>query len=247
LRPDALELLKLSRLNGNTMKSVGDESRDAILDAAERVFATHGFEGASMRLIAREAGVAQALLHYHFKTKDGLFETIFARRATVINAFREGRLEKLFAGTPKPSLEDIIDVMFVPAPASIGTTQQGSTFFAPIVSAIAIGEDPRAKSLVIKHYDPIARKFIAAFRKVVPGLSQKDAVWAYLFALGARSQTNMQNGRAVRLGGKSGKIGSEEIRFAYVQFIAAGILSIAGAGSVPRSRAKKARTTRAVK
>lgn len=223
------------------MKSVGDDSRDTILDAAERVFATHGFEGASMRLISREAGVAQALLHYHFKTKDGLYEMIFARRATVINAFREGRLEKLFAGQAAPSLEDIIDVMFVPAPASVGSTPQGSTFFAPIVSAISIGEDERAKSLMIKHYDPIARKFIAAFRKVIPGLGQKDAVWAYLFALGARTQTNMQNGRAMRLGGKSGRTGNDEIRNAYVGFVAAGIRSMVG---VKAPAARKARTAR---
>src|SRR5262249_1824395 len=48
-------------------------SRDAILDAAERLFADSGFDGTSMRSIAEAAGVAQGLLHYHFGTKERLF------------------------------------------------------------------------------------------------------------------------------------------------------------------------------
>ena len=68
-----------------------------------------------MRLIAQEAGVAQALLHYHFNTKERLFEAIFARRSTAINAFREERLDKLFAGDNNPTLEDLLDVLFQPS------------------------------------------------------------------------------------------------------------------------------------
>ena len=67
-----------------------------------------------MRLIAHEAGVAQALLHYHFNTKERLFEAIFARRSTAINAFREERLDKLLAGDNNPTLEDLLDVLFQP-------------------------------------------------------------------------------------------------------------------------------------
>ncbi|WP_409373395.1 TetR/AcrR family transcriptional regulator [Paraburkholderia megapolitana] len=40
-----------------------------MLDAAEEVFGTYGFEGGSMREIAQAAGVAQSLIHYHYKDK----------------------------------------------------------------------------------------------------------------------------------------------------------------------------------
>ncbi len=211
------------------MKSDTDDvkSRGVILDAAERIFATHGYEGASMRLIAQKAGVAQALLHYHFKTKDQLHEAIFSRRSTAINAFREAGLELLFARKAKPTLEEFIDVLFRPSPASLGSARQPSTYFAPMVSAISIGEDERSKGLMTKFYDPIARRFIAGFRQILPGLSETLAVWAYLFALGARIQTNMQNGRASRLSGEAGITSDEKIRAAYVCFIAAGIRAMA--------------------
>ena len=49
------------------------DTRGAILTAARRLFAAHGLNGASIRLIAGEAGVDPALVHHYFGTKDALF------------------------------------------------------------------------------------------------------------------------------------------------------------------------------
>lgn len=48
-------------------------SRGSILDAASALFAEHGYEGATIRGIAAEAGVDPALVHHYFGTKDRLF------------------------------------------------------------------------------------------------------------------------------------------------------------------------------
>ena len=52
------------------------DARDRILAAARRSFATVGFDGASTRQIAAEAGVAQSLLLYHFGSKDALWRAV---------------------------------------------------------------------------------------------------------------------------------------------------------------------------
>ncbi|MGA8112343.1 MAG: TetR family transcriptional regulator [Actinocatenispora sp.] len=49
------------------------DTREAILDAARRIFAEVGFDGASIRRIAGEAGVDPALVHHYFGAKDQLF------------------------------------------------------------------------------------------------------------------------------------------------------------------------------
>ena len=54
----------------------GDTER-RILDAARQVFMRRGTAGARMQEIAEEAGVNQALLHYYFRSKDGLSEAVF--------------------------------------------------------------------------------------------------------------------------------------------------------------------------
>jgi AcrR family transcriptional regulator len=49
------------------------ESRGHILATARRLFAEHGFDGTSLRQIAREAGVDPAMVHHFFNGKDELF------------------------------------------------------------------------------------------------------------------------------------------------------------------------------
>jgi len=50
--------------------------RDAILKTAARLFAVQGFDGTTTIQIAREAGVTEPLIYYHFKGKDDLFTHI---------------------------------------------------------------------------------------------------------------------------------------------------------------------------
>ena len=47
-----------------------------ILEAAEAVFAEHGFSGASMSEIARRAGIPKPNLHYYCKTKEELYRRV---------------------------------------------------------------------------------------------------------------------------------------------------------------------------
>src|ERR1700733_3401681 len=94
-------------------------ARERIRDAAEQVFASHGYEGASMRLIAEQAGVAQALLHYHFQNKDTLHAAVFERRSSTINDRRARLLDRLFTGNKSPILEDVLEILLLPV-ATLG-------------------------------------------------------------------------------------------------------------------------------
>ena len=50
-----------------------------IMEAAAKVFMQKGRLGASMQDIADEAGINRTLLHYYFRNKEKLFDTIFER------------------------------------------------------------------------------------------------------------------------------------------------------------------------
>ena len=67
-----------------------------ILEAAGKVFMMKGRLGASMQDIADEAGINRTLLHYYFRNKEKLFDTIFAKVLarvfpTVVAAFASDR------------------------------------------------------------------------------------------------------------------------------------------------------------
>lgn len=65
-------------------RRVGDSgTKDAILDAALNLFATLGYEAASIRAIASAAGVDPALIRHFFGDKETLFATTVADRTTI--------------------------------------------------------------------------------------------------------------------------------------------------------------------
>jgi len=69
------------------------ETRQALLDAAEELFAEQGIDGTSLRAITRHAGANVAAIHYYFGSKEGLLQEVFARRLAPLAAERLARLE----------------------------------------------------------------------------------------------------------------------------------------------------------
>lgn len=71
------------------MARSGTEARDALLDAAEHVFAVQGIETASLRDISIEAGQRNnSAAQYHFGDRAGLVAAVFTRRMDQINERR---------------------------------------------------------------------------------------------------------------------------------------------------------------
>ena len=53
-------------------------TKEALLQSATQVFAELGYHGASLRDLAQHAKVNQALISYHFGSKEGLYLAVFA-------------------------------------------------------------------------------------------------------------------------------------------------------------------------
>ena len=204
------------------------ESRyDTILNASEIVFAHSGYKGATMREIAEHAGVAQGLIHYHFKTKEDLFEAMVAHRSGHINDQRAQSLTLLFDEHEVPTLESIVEALFRPTIVA-GITQAGDGGgFARILVSTANSANEWEQSLTEQYYDPIARKYIAALVKIEPRLSHENAVWSYMFAIGVGMTMMAKTGRAGRLSGGLCDDGDADMMLSkIVPFICAGIRAL---------------------
>jgi len=72
---------RLSRNQRTSRAHNSTETRASILDAAERLFAEAGLEGARTDAIAHAAGVNKAMLYYYFKSKAGLYSAVLEANA----------------------------------------------------------------------------------------------------------------------------------------------------------------------
>lgn len=57
------------------------DKKEYIAEVAERLFAVNGFNGTSVRDIAKEAGVNIAMISYYFGSKENLLAAVFIQRA----------------------------------------------------------------------------------------------------------------------------------------------------------------------
>ena len=58
------------------MKEKLPDSEQKILQAAKKIFARDGFSGARIDEIAKEAGINKAMIYYHFKSKEDLYNAV---------------------------------------------------------------------------------------------------------------------------------------------------------------------------
>jgi AcrR family transcriptional regulator len=79
------------------------DTKGDIVEAARRVFATRGYDGASLRSVAREAGVDPALVHHYFDGKASLFVAAMALPFDP-RAVKEGA-----AATPDPAGSSVVE------------------------------------------------------------------------------------------------------------------------------------------
>jgi AcrR family transcriptional regulator len=112
----------------------GPLTRTQILDASLKLFSEKGFASTSVRDIAREAGITDAAIYYHFASKRELFEALFEERG-ITHALVE--LEQ--AKVTEPLLETLTAI----AVAALGIMQRNKDFMKVLYSE-AMSEDPIA-------------------------------------------------------------------------------------------------------
>lgn len=79
-----------------------------IIDTAQDLFAENGYDGTSIRDIAKAAGINVAMVSYYFGSKEGLLEAIFSRHAEYVRLKLENLIQDK-SQSPFQKMEVIID------------------------------------------------------------------------------------------------------------------------------------------
>ena len=158
------------------------DTKQRILDTAERLIGEQGYAGTSLRHIIAEAGVNLAAVHYHFGSKEELLDRVILRKAEAVNAERLARLDRLeTAGKAPVSVEKVLNAFFEPM---IEAGSQSPQFVRLMGRLYAEGLLP---AVVAKHFQPTLERFVQALHRALPELPQTELASRLQFMIGAMS------------------------------------------------------------
>ncbi|TJZ66119.1 TetR/AcrR family transcriptional regulator [Chitiniphilus eburneus] len=161
------------------------ETSTRILDAAEVLFVEHGFDATSMRMITQSAGVNIAAVNYYFGSKDGLFKAVFERRAEPFARLTLQRLGELESRDTIPTAREITEA-FVAGSAELGRdTSLGGLLFVRLMGRTFVEPHPILKESMPRRYGEVTRRYIAAYRRALPHLSEQEVHWRFHFLTSA--------------------------------------------------------------
>lgn len=205
----------------------GADTKEQILNAAEELFARHGYAGTSMRAITKAAGVNLAAVNYHFGTKEKLLSAVVLRRVDPISQARLHSLDELesaAAGEPLP-LESVLRAFIIPV-FSIGAAggKPGSEAFLRLIGRLYSEPVESLTAILAERLGEVARRFSAAFGRTLPELALVDLVWRMEFVIGMLCHILMAGDRlALLTGGVCDMSDVDELTDRLVEFAAAGM------------------------
>lgn len=165
------------------------DTRERILDAGERLFMTHGYDGTSMRQITGEAGVNLAAVNYHFGSKESLMQEVFRRRLDWLNEERMRVLNEMEieAGDKPLKPSQIVDGFFGTLLRMAGDENRGGMTFLRLLGRTLTEPSEFIRAFLAHEYQTVMDRYKEALFRALPEVPKAEIVWRFHFMLGATS------------------------------------------------------------
>src|SRR3954447_12171687 len=98
------------------MTTRGEQTRQHLLDVAEQLFATRGFQAVSLREIRIAAGAKNtAAMQFHFGDREGLLQALVDRHMPRIAEIQERLYDRLVAESREDDTRALVEVLVRPS------------------------------------------------------------------------------------------------------------------------------------
>jgi len=160
------------------------DTKQRILDTAERLFADKGFTETSMRTLTHEAQVNLAAVHYHFGSKERLFAEILGRIVAPVNAERTRRFDALQKRGGELQLEAVIEAFLAPAIEFTSDDSERAQHLRQLISRMQMHrESMHAEMLAI--FGEVVNRFSGLLLQALPHLDPATLCWRMHFLIGS--------------------------------------------------------------
>jgi AcrR family transcriptional regulator len=206
------------------------ETKDRILDSAERLFAEHGFTATSLRQITADAGVNLAAVNYHFQCKDSLILAVLMRKLEPINQRRLDLLDEVEAeaGNDPLSLEAVLGAFLLPVLEAKASGMQLCTF-PRLMGRMYTEPGELMMRIFPQAFAPVIARFQPAFQRAMPGATAVEVGWGMHFSIGAMAHY-LAGGALLRAvsQGQADPANTEAALPRLVTYMAAGLRALTG-------------------
>jgi AcrR family transcriptional regulator len=146
----------------------------ALLDAAERAFATDGLDSASLRGIMRRAAADPGSIHYHYGSRDGLVGAVLRR---ILEPLQNRRLELLGEIRGDPATSELVEALVRPDLEAVLRVGSRDASAGPVVARIYVRPSAFVLGMVEESFRPVAEAFMPHFAAALAHLSPEEISW----------------------------------------------------------------------
>ncbi len=159
-------------------------TKNKILDAAESLFAEHGFNGTSLREITSKAEVNLAAVNYHFGSKKELIKAVMSRYMNVLAPLLEAALSDICEQENKPSLTEVLTAFIEPLLALNEVKENGTSNFLQLLGRGYTDSQGFLRWFLTTQYPSVISLFVNAVQKAYPELTAEEMFWRLHFTMG---------------------------------------------------------------
>ncbi|HKJ23198.1 MAG TPA: TetR/AcrR family transcriptional regulator [Myxococcota bacterium] len=162
-----------------------EDTKERLLDAAERLFAERGFEGASLRAVTQAAGTSVSAANYHFGSKEALLAATIRRRAAPVIEARAARLAAIErrVGDAQLPLEEVLDAFLGPIFEERARSGR-SDDFRQIAARLFCDPPPVVAALKREVFGRTAACFLDALARALPDKPRREIALDLQFLVG---------------------------------------------------------------
>ncbi|GGW88210.1 TetR/AcrR family transcriptional regulator [Alteromonas halophila] len=201
------------------------QTKQAILDVAQRLFSEQGFNQTSMRSITTEASVNLASVNYHFGSKKNLIQAVFKQYFDVLMPSVEKTLQQTASSEGEPGVRKLL-MALIPAMIELNSvSRNGTAIFVQLLGRGYNETQGHLRRFIMQSYGDTVRKLVDAIHARLPSLSDEEIFWRIHFAMGSFvfSMASSQALTEIAEADFNRQVSIEDVMIHLVPFISQGI------------------------
>lgn len=155
-----------------------------ILNAAESLFASHGFVNTSMRMITQQADVNLAAVNYHFGSKKNLIQSVLQRYFDEAIPLMDDNLQQWLQSGSQSSIS-LVESLALPLIEMEKKKPRSIALFVQLLGRGYSETQGHLRAFIMSNYGSTIETMLTAFERLLPNVGRDEIFWRLHFALGS--------------------------------------------------------------